>query len=63
MMIANRYMTVMEMAQYLRIGRTMAYKVAKDPTLPVIRIGQKILIDKNALDEVWLPNKHATSLR
>ena len=62
-MLANRYMTVMEMAQYLRIGRTKAYKLAKDPSLPVIHIGQKILIDKKAFDEVWLPNKHATALR
>lgn len=62
-MIDNRYMTVTEMAQYLGIGRTKAYKLAKDPSLPVIHIGQAILIDKKALDEVWLKNKHATSLR
>lgn len=58
-MLENRYMSVMEMAKYLRIGRTKAYTLAKDPTLPVIVIGKKILIDKQALDEVWLPNKHA----
>ena len=45
-MFENRYMTVTEMAHYLGIGRTKAYKLAKDPSLPVIHIGQKILIDK-----------------
>lgn len=61
-MIEKRYMSVMEMACYLGIGRTKAYKLVKEPTFPIIHIGKKILIDKQALDEVWLPNKHSTTL-
>ena len=62
-MLENRYMTVTEMAQYLGIGRTKAYKLTKDPSLPIIRIGQKILIDKSALDEIWIKNKKEITLK
>lgn len=62
-MFEQRYLSVMEMAKYLGIGRNKAYKLTKDPTLPIIRIGQKILIDKQALDEIWLPNKHETFVK
>ena len=63
-MIANRYMSVMEFKDYLGIGRTKAYQLVKtDPSLPVMRIGKSILIDREALDKVWIPNKKVTSLR
>ena len=63
-MLDNRYMSVSETAQYLNIGRSMAYKVVKtDPSFPIIRIGTKILVDKYLLESVWIPNKEKTSLR
>lgn len=62
-MIDSKYITVPELARYLGIGRTAAYKLTKDPTLPLIRIGQRILVDKQQLDEIWLPNKQETFLR
>lgn len=63
-MFANRYLTVMEFKDYLGIGRTKAYKLVNaDPSIPVIRIGKTILIDKEALDSVWIPNKKETLFR
>lgn len=54
----------MEFKDYLGIGRTKAYKLVNaDPSIPVIRIGKTILIDKEALDSVWIPNKKETLFR
>ena len=62
-MFDGKYLSVMEMARYLNIGRTKAYNLCKDPSFPIIHIGQKILIDKEKLDTVWLKNKEETTLR
>lgn len=62
-MFADRYLSVEEMAQYLKVGRNTAYKLCKQPDFPTAKIGKKILIDKKKLDEVWMPNKQETMLK
>ena len=61
-MIENRLMTVRETAEYLRIGINKCYKLCKKSDFPVCKIGKQTFIDKKILDEVWIPNKLATSL-
>ena len=56
-MFDDRYLSVEEMAKYLKVGRNTAYKLCKEPGFPSSRIGKKILIDKNKLDNVWMKNK------
>ena len=57
------YMTVKEFQEYLHIGRSKAYQlIKKDPSLPIIRVGRQILIDRNKL-QLWLKNKEETTLR
>lgn len=47
-------MEVKEMASYLGIGKTRAYQIIKQPDFPAaFRIGKKILINRNRLDE-WM---------
>ena len=62
-MIDNRYMGVRETAQYMGIGISKAYKLCQQPDFPTIRVGTKILVDKQLLDNVWMENKKATTLR
>lgn len=62
-MIDNRLMTVQETKQYLNIGINAVYALCKQADFPVVKIGNKKFVDKKILDEVWLPNKHATTLR
>ena len=62
-MIENRYMSVRETAQYLGIGMNKAYALCKQPDFPTIKIGTKILVDKQLLDDVWITNKRATTLK
>lgn len=62
-MIDNRLMTVKETASYLHIGINTAYKLCKQVDFPVCKIGNKKFVDKKTLDEIWLPNKQATTLK
>lgn len=45
-------MTVEECARYIGVSRESAYKAVHDGTLPVLRIGQRFLIPRAALDRL-----------
>ncbi|HQD80862.1 MAG TPA: helix-turn-helix domain-containing protein [Bacillota bacterium] len=47
------FMTVAELAAYLRIGRSAAYELCHWRGFPAIRVGRSIRIHKTALAE-WL---------
>ena len=46
-------LTVNELAEILRIGRSSAYELCRQNQFPVVRIGKVIRIPKQALNE-WL---------
>ena len=46
-----------EVAKLLRISRNRAYNIAvSDPTFPVISIGRRLIVPREALSE-WLENQ------
>lgn len=47
--IENNLLTVVEMAELLKISRSKAYSLIKEKTFPKIKIGKCIRIDKNKL--------------
>lgn len=47
--IKNNLLTVVEMAELLKISRSKAYSLIKEKTFPKIKIGKCIRIDKNKL--------------
>ena len=49
--------TIPEFAKAFGINRATAYRMAKDGTLPVIRVGKRILIPKVALQR-WLEDAY-----
>ncbi len=49
-------LTVEEMAEILRIGRSSAYELCRQNEIPVIRIGRSIRIPKKALLD-WIEQK------
>lgn len=51
----NQLLTVLEMADLLRISRSKAYNLIKDATFPTVKIGKCIRINKKEL-ESWLHN-------
>lgn len=51
----NEYITVLELAKMLKIGRSKAYKIVNIPSFPAIRIDKNIRINIFALNK-WLNN-------
>jgi len=47
------FLTVPELADYLRIGRTSAYQLARTKGFPVVKVGRAIRIPREAL-MAWL---------
>lgn len=43
------YLTVLEAADVLRIGRTKAYQLSRSGGIPVCRIGRQVRVPKEAL--------------
>lgn len=51
--------TVNETAQILNIGMNKAYELIQQKEIPNVRVGRKILIPKQALEN-WLANSSTT---
>jgi len=51
----NDLLTVLEMADVLKISRSKAYEIIKEKTFPIIKIGRCIRISKKELFN-WLHN-------
>ena len=57
------HMEVMEMAEYLHVGKTRAYQIIKRADFPAaFRIGRKILINREKLDQ-WVNAKMQEGVR
>lgn len=50
-MINIEYLTVQELQKKLKLGKTNTYKLISQKNFPKIKIGRKILIPENELDE------------
>lgn len=47
--------TIVEMAEYLNIGKNKAYELVKTNTIPALKIGRQIRIPIKLLDK-WIEN-------
>jgi excisionase family DNA binding protein len=45
-------LTVEQTAEFLRIGRALAFKSVRDGTIPSIRIGRRILVPRERLRDL-----------
>ena len=54
----KRFLTVKEMAEYLRIGIVNAYKLVREPDFPAVKIlgERKYIIPKDRLDQ-WVEER------
>ena len=46
-----KYLTVKEVSEILRIGKTMTYELVNQPDFPKLRIGKKILIPEKEFQD------------
>lgn len=44
--------TVEEAAKRLKIGRALAYQMAREGRLPTLKFGRRLLVSKKALDKL-----------
>jgi excisionase family DNA binding protein len=58
-------LTVLEVAKILRIGRISAYQAIARGDVPSIRIGRRILVPRNAFEQVLtcLPKQKVNTVR
>lgn len=47
----HAFLRVEEAAKVLRIGRTLAYEMAADGRLPVIRVGKQLRVPRRKFEE------------
>lgn len=62
-MIDKRLITVKECSKHLGCGINQVYALCKEPDFPCLKLSNKIFIDIDALDNVWIPNKKKTMLK
>lgn len=48
----NEFMTIEELCAYLNIGRSTAYKLIKNKTIPATKISSKWLINRNQIQKI-----------
>ncbi len=46
-----KFLTVKEVSEILRIGKTMTYELVNQPDFPKLRIGKKILIPEKEFQD------------
>jgi len=49
-MIERRYLKISEVAQYLGLGKSTAYRLMYAGKLPSVKIGGAVRVDRKALD-------------
>ena len=49
----GKWLTIDELAEYLKMGRTKLYRMAQDGELPASKIGNQWRFDREEIDE-WM---------
>lgn len=59
----GQILTTKQAMEYMHIGRTMLWRLTNRADFPVLRLGRKLLIPKDALDEWIVKNRQDQQLR
>lgn len=62
-MFDGKYLRVKELAVMYGLGLNKAYQLCRDPSLPIIKIGKTILVDREKFENVWLEDKQKTTVK
>jgi len=57
----QKWLTIEELAEYLKMGRTKLYRMAQDGEIPASKVGNQWRFDAKELDK-WLKSGKLTSL-
>jgi len=56
----HKWMTIDELADYLKMGRTKLYRMAQECEIPASKIGNQWRFDREEIDE-WMRKQRPTS--
>ncbi len=57
----DKWLTLDELSEYLKFGRTKLYQMAQDGSIPASKIGNQWRFDREEIDEWVKRQRHLTS--
>jgi len=52
-MVYDKWLTIEELSEYLKIGRTKLYRLAQEGTIPTSKVGGQWRFDRDEIDK-WM---------
>jgi excisionase family DNA binding protein len=56
----TKWLTIEELAEYLKMGRTKLYRMAQDGDIPASKVGNQWRFDREEIDQ-WMKNQRPVS--
>ena len=56
----QKWLTIEELAEYLKMGRTKLYRMAQDGDIPASKVGNQWRFDREEIDQ-WMKNQRPVS--
>jgi excisionase family DNA binding protein len=58
-MVQDKWLTIDELSEYLKMGRTKLYRMAQDGEIPASKVGNQWRFDREEIDE-WMKRQRPT---
>ena len=58
----DKWLTIDELAEYLKMGRTKLYRMAQEGNIPASKVGNQWRFDREEIDE-WMKSNQPTMLK
>ena len=56
----SKWLTIDELAEYLKMGRTKLYRMAQDGEIPASKVGNQWRFDREEIDQ-WMKSQRPTA--
>jgi len=56
----TKWLTIEELAEYLKMGRTKLYRMAQDGDIPASKVGNQWRFDRDEIDQ-WMKSQRPVS--
>lgn len=58
----SKWLTIDELAEYLKLGRTKLYRLAQEGDIPASKVGNQWRFDRNEIDE-WMKRQRPVDFK
>jgi len=56
----TKWLTIEELAEYLKMGRTKLYRMSQDGDIPASKVGNQWRFDREEIDQ-WMKSQRSTA--